>query len=107
MQRSDRQIRQIGQHRHEQVARAREGSGTLWLEVEKTLGAPSSTDGNHPFHMGDLINIAANDGGLGLLTTQTTCVMLSPGPLSIFEPNGKASSAFIVHTDPDSYCPDG
>ncbi len=67
----------------------------------------SSPDGNHPFHMGDLENIDANDGGLGLLNTQTTRVTLSAGPLSIFKPNGKASSAFIVHTDPDSYCPDG
>ncbi len=67
----------------------------------------SSPDGNHPFHMGDLVNIAANGNGLGLLTTQTTRVTLSDEPLSIFKPNGKASSAFIVHTDPDSYCPDG
>jgi len=66
-----------------------------------------SPDGNHPFHMGDLINIAANDGGLGVLSTQTTRITLSARPLSIFGPNGKASSAFIVHTDPDSYCPDG
>ena len=67
----------------------------------------SSPDGNHPFHMGDLINIEADDGGLGVLRTQTTRITLSDGPLSIFAPNGNASSAFIVHTDPDSYCPDG
>ena len=63
-----------------------------------------SPDGNHPFHSGDLINIDVNQLGFGLLSTNTTRVTLSGGPLSIFDDDG---SAFIVHVDPDTYCPDG
>ena len=63
-----------------------------------------SPDGNHPFHSGDLINIHVNQFGFGLLSTNTTRVTLSEGPLSIFDDDG---SAFIVHVDPDTYCPDG
>ncbi|MCY4655551.1 MAG: superoxide dismutase family protein [Gammaproteobacteria bacterium] len=64
----------------------------------------SSPDGNHPFHSGDLINIEINDEGIGEMSTSTTRVTLSPGPLSLFDENG---SAFIVHVDPDTYCPEG
>jgi len=67
----------------------------------------SNPDGNHPYHSGDLINIEANRRGNGHLNTTTTRVTLSPGPLSIFEADGTASSAFIIHVDPDTYCPDG
>ena len=64
----------------------------------------SSPDGNHPFHSGDLINIEANTQGNAHLNTTTTRVTLSPGPLSLFDGNG---SAFIIHVNPDTYCPDG
>ena len=60
----------------------------------------SSPDGNHPYHSGDLPNIESRDGA-ALLTTRTSRVTLSPGPLSLFDQNG---SAFIVHVNPDSYC---
>lgn len=63
-----------------------------------------SPDGNHPFHSGDLINIDVNQFGFGILSTNTTRVTLSEGPLSIFDDNG---SAFIIHVNPDTYCPDG
>lgn len=63
----------------------------------------SNPDGNHPFHMGDLINIEVKDG-VGVLHTTTTRVTLSAGPLSVFDENG---SAFIVHTNEDTYCPGG
>ena len=63
-----------------------------------------SPDGNHPFHSGDLINIEANKRGNANLNTTTTRVTLSPGPLSLFDADG---SAFIVHVNPDTYCPDG
>ncbi len=63
----------------------------------------SSPDGNHPFHMGDLINIESKDGH-AVLETVTTRVTLSPGPLSLFDDNG---SAFIIHDNIDTYCPDG
>lgn len=63
----------------------------------------SRPDGNHPFHSGDLINIKVKNG-VGLLKTTTSRVTLSPGPLSLFDADG---SAFIVHVNPDSYCPEG
>jgi Cu-Zn family superoxide dismutase len=66
----------------------------------------SSPDGNHPFHSGDLINIKVKGKGKGnaKLITTTTRVTLSPGPLSLFDTDG---SAFIIHADPDTYCPNG
>jgi Cu-Zn family superoxide dismutase len=64
----------------------------------------SNPDGNHPFHMGDLINLEVNERGVGRLKTVTSRITLSPGPLSIFDADG---SAFIVHVNPDTYCPDG
>ncbi len=38
------------------------------------------------------------------MKTVTSRVTLSEGPLSLFDEDG---SAFIIHVDPDSYCPDG
>lgn len=66
----------------------------------------SSPDGNHPFHSGDLINIKVKGKGKGnaKLITTTTRVTLSPGPLSLLDTDG---SAFIIHEDPDTYCPNG
>lgn len=64
----------------------------------------SSPDGNHPFHMGDLVNIVANDRGAGKLKVLTTRITLSPGPLSVFDADG---SAFIIHDFEDTFCPDG
>lgn len=63
----------------------------------------SNPDGNHPFHMGDLINLEVK-GGKGVLETVTTRVTLSPGPLSMFDSDG---SAFIIHDGVDTYCPEG
>jgi Cu-Zn family superoxide dismutase len=63
----------------------------------------TSPDGNHPFHSGDLVNIEVRDG-FGLLTTNSSRVTLSPGPLSVFDVDG---AALIIHVDPDTYCPDG
>jgi Cu-Zn family superoxide dismutase len=64
----------------------------------------SSPDGNHPFHMGDLVNLVVDGKGEGRLKVTTTRITLSPGPLSILDADG---SAFIIHVDPDTYCPDG
>ncbi len=76
----------------------------------------TSPDGNHPFHAGDLVNLKVCDPsaeecdsegervGGGTLTTLTTRVTLSDGPLTLFDEDG---SAFIIHTKPDSYCPGG
>jgi Cu-Zn family superoxide dismutase len=57
-------------------------------------------DINHPFHMGDLINLEVK-GGVGTMTHTTSRVTLSPGRLSVFDADG---SSFIVHTNPDTYC---
>jgi len=64
----------------------------------------SSPDGNHPFHLGDLINLEVNAKGEGRLKATTTRFTLSPGPLSLLDKDG---SALIVHVDPDTYCPEG
>lgn len=64
----------------------------------------SSPDGNHPFHMGDLVNIKVDSKGRGRLRTKTTRVTLSPGPLSVFDADG---SAFIIHDNEDTFCPEG
>ena len=57
-------------------------------------------DINHPFHMGDLINLDVKDG-VGTLKHVTNRVTLSPGRLSVFDENG---SSIIVHTQADTYC---
>ena len=61
---------------------------------------PDAPDYNHPFHMGDLVNIEVRNR-LGVLKTVTNRVTLSPGRLSIIDDNG---SAFIIHTQEDKYC---
>lgn len=64
----------------------------------------SNPDGNHPFHSGDLNNLKIDKQGRGVLQTTTNRITLSAGPLSLFDDNG---SAFIIHTNEDSYCPEG
>lgn len=62
--------------------------------------ATPAKDINHPYHMGDLINLDVKDG-VGEMTHTTNRVTLSPGRLTILDENG---SAFIIHTNPDTYC---
>ena len=62
--------------------------------------AVPATDINHPFHMGDLINLEVRNG-VGELRHVTNRVTLSPGRLSILDADG---SAIIVHAQPDTYC---
>jgi Cu-Zn family superoxide dismutase len=57
-------------------------------------------DINHPYHMGDLVNIEVREG-VGTMMHTTNRVTLSPGLLSILDADG---SAFIIHTNPDTYC---
>jgi len=57
-------------------------------------------DINHPYHMGDLINIDSKDG-VGTMKHTTNRVTLSPGRLTIMDEDG---SAFIIHTNQDTYC---
>jgi len=59
-----------------------------------------ASDINHPFHMGDLVNIDVKNGK-GRMRHTTNRVTLSSGRLSILDEDG---SAFIVHTEPDTYC---
>ena len=62
-------------------------------------GVPAS-DINHPYHMGDLINIEVKNG-TGSMRHTTNRITLSPGLLSILDEDG---SAFIIHTYEDTYC---
>jgi Cu-Zn family superoxide dismutase len=55
-------------------------------------------DANHPYHMGDIPQLAAGADGKATLKTVTTRVTLSDGPLSLFDADG---SAIIVHGNPD------
>lgn len=57
-------------------------------------------DINHPYHMGDLINIEVKNG-VGRMQHVTNRVTLSPGRLTLFDEGG---SAFIIHTYEDTYC---
>jgi Cu-Zn family superoxide dismutase len=57
-------------------------------------------DINHPYHMGDLINIEVKNGKGSMMHT-TNRITLSPGRLSILDADG---SAFIIHTNEDTYC---
>jgi superoxide dismutase, Cu-Zn family len=67
---------------------------------DTTSDTVPATDINHPFHMGDLINLDVKDG-VGTLKHTTNRVTLSPGRLSVFDADG---SAIIVHAQPDTYC---
>lgn len=67
---------------------------------DTTSDATPATDINHPFHMGDLINLEVKNG-VGKLRHTTNRVTLSPGRLSIFDADG---SAIVVHAQPDTYC---
>jgi len=58
-----------------------------------------ATDINHPYHMGDLINIKVKNGR-GSMKHTTNRVTLSPGRLSLFDADG---SSFIIHSNEDTY----
>ena len=59
-----------------------------------------ASDINHPYHMGDLINIDVKNGKGSMMHT-TNRVTLSPGRLSLFDADG---SSFIIHTYEYTYC---
>lgn len=62
--------------------------------------AVPASDINHPYHMGDLINIEVKNGKGSMMHT-TNRITLSAGRLSILDEDG---SAFIIHTNEDTYC---
>lgn len=62
--------------------------------------AVPATDINHPYHMGDLVNLEVKNGE-GTMRHTTNRITLSPGRLSIFDEDG---SAIIIHTQEDTYC---
>jgi len=74
-------------------------------------GKCSTPDANHPYHMGDLINIESKgEQSLSVMRTDTTRITLDSGPLGLFQAHTNdtnSGSAFIIHTLPDTYCPDG
>ena len=61
---------------------------------------PDAPDFNHPYHMGDLVNIEVKDG-LGVMQATTSRISLSNGRLSIFDQDG---ASFIIHSNADKYC---
>ena len=63
-------------------------------------GLVPAADINHPYHMGDLINIDVINGKGSMMHT-TNRVTLSPGRLTLFDDDG---SSFIIHTNEDTYC---
>lgn len=63
----------------------------------------SSGLGNHPYHLGDLQNLAVDSDRKGSLYTVTSRVTLSSGLNTLFDSDG---SAFIIHGLPDEYLPD-
>ena len=67
---------------------------------DSAMDVTPATDINHPFHMGDLVNLDVKNG-VGTFKHTTNRVTLSPGRLSVFDADG---SAIIVHTQPDTYC---
>ncbi len=67
---------------------------------DTTTDTVPATDINHPFHMGDLVNLEVKNG-VGTLKHTTSRVTLSPGRLSVFDADG---SSIIVHTQADTYC---
>jgi Cu-Zn family superoxide dismutase len=67
---------------------------------DSALDTMPATDINHPFHMGDLINLDVKNG-VGTFRHTTNRVTLAPGRLSLFDADG---SAIVVHTQPDTYC---
>jgi Cu-Zn family superoxide dismutase len=67
---------------------------------DSAMDTTPATDVNHPFHMGDLINLDVKNG-VGTFKHTTSRITLSPGRLSVFDADG---SAIVVHTQPDTYC---
>ena len=61
---------------------------------------PDAPKFNHPYHMGDLVNMEV-ENGVGVMQTTTNRVTLSEGRLSIFDKDG---ASFIIHTNEDQYC---
>lgn len=67
---------------------------------DSATGDVPASDINHPYHMGDLINIEVKNGKGSMMHT-TNRITLSAGRLSILDVDG---SAFIIHTNEDTYC---
>lgn len=76
--------------------------GNIDLQVNPDANVSSGL-GNHPYHLGDLPNLSADDSRKGSLYTITSRVTLSPGLNILFDKDG---SAFIVHELEDKYLPD-
>ena len=57
---------------------------------------------NHPYHLGDLINLDVDANRNGTLYTLSSRVTLSPGLTTVFDSD---NSAIIIHEFPDQYLP--
>lgn len=62
----------------------------------------SDPDANHPFHMGDLMNLEADENGDAFFIYRTSRITLAEGPVGILDSDG---SAIIVHLNPDQGIP--
>jgi superoxide dismutase, Cu-Zn family len=69
-------------------------------DPDTSSDATPADDINHPFHMGDLVNVDVR-GGKGYMKHVTSRITLSPGRLTIFDADG---SALVIHADEDTYC---
>jgi Cu-Zn family superoxide dismutase len=67
---------------------------------DSATGKVPASDINHPYHMGDLINVEVKNGK-GRMIHTTNRITLSSGRLSVLDEDG---SAFIIHTYEDTYC---
>lgn len=63
----------------------------------------SDPDANHGYHAGDLPNITIDDNGHGILEAVTSRLTLSPGPVSILDP--EEGTSLMVHGNEDPYTP--
>jgi Cu-Zn family superoxide dismutase len=72
--------------------------GGAWGHFDPGNYGNSNPDTNHPFHMGDLPNLEANENGEGFFEHRTSRITLSTGPLSVFDENG---STVIIHLNRD------
>jgi Cu-Zn family superoxide dismutase len=74
------------------------GIALLTIPVSRSSADGTIPDANHPFHLGDMPTLRADDKGVALYERVTSRVTVAPGPLSLFDANG---SSVIVHLNED------
>ncbi len=87
-----------GTHFHEKGVCDPPGFTTAGGHFDPGPFSMSNPDANHPFHMGDMPNLVADNKGVAVLKHVSSRITLSPGPLSVFDQDG---SVILVHQNPD------